>query len=532
MGVPEPEKRIALHFPPTAPTGRIYDAVTALRLPFFVRSTEELVCTLTLHSYPSSLPERPGRLVLLPGGLPDQVGRLTAAILPLERVRKVVIVCTYRGWPVPWHSDLDLEDYHYLLQWEAESWGRLLNAILERGCESLEVQASNNEASYFTSFYSSPFSWLYSTTATRVRSALGHLKLLKQDDPDSMASVLGKYGRYRYKPRLSNCETSPLFQFEPVNRKPVALSLISEGARKNTKLRHLTMGSTTSHIVNHPSLLHPPLVQWTYSALLASSIQSLSIANLNIWYLLFDASLYLLAQSTAQNLQKLELGVVSARGNLENLTRWLNSFQNLTTLTIHQLMVPRLQDVDETKHACPTLPRLLELSVPDLWFKHTFYTHGHSHHFPKLERLTVVLRPHYEGSMSSTEDTLWGELDGLLVPKSTLPFPITLKVYTPVLSLQWLRRCQQAMGDWGGRIASLVIVVDKGLMSEYGGWIKSTYVAEAFQNWVKGLVNLRSVHIVTEQEELGFMTEALVGWVKQTVGERLDQFIVDGVAKK
>ncbi|KAH6911146.1 hypothetical protein BKA70DRAFT_54006 [Coprinopsis sp. MPI-PUGE-AT-0042] len=101
--------------------GRVYDALTVLRLPFLFHDTNSLTCT-----FPEAM--------WLPynGEFIFHIKRLHAVVSRFTQIKGFVLNCYSEGCH-PLNGGRG-----YLEQWMA-AMGLLLNTVLEKGCESLEI---------------------------------------------------------------------------------------------------------------------------------------------------------------------------------------------------------------------------------------------------------------------------------------------------------------------------------------------------------------------------------------------------------
>ncbi|KAG2022555.1 hypothetical protein CC2G_000294 [Coprinopsis cinerea AmutBmut pab1-1] len=416
IGCPHPRERITLAPPST--TDRCFDALTALRLPFFVDETEELV--FISHS--------------MDDPFLHHIARLQSTLGRLRRFRRVVL--RWKGRRIRDPPPSQLSSVYPAL-------GLLLNTILEKGCESLEIHGLNWTSDEYQCIPVFPSKSVLTTAVSSVRRILG----LKQAF-DSNESVLdGRYWKYRVFPGKTS----------------IPMVTLSTSARETTRLRKLAIDSY--------AMWTPPLLQWLYSTLLTSPVEELKLANFQLenqsnlsWFV--ASSLF---SEAVPHLKRLELGEFYY-SSIQELNKWLGSkFQQLTSLTVGKLDLPwyaELRDpAPSVLESCPVLPNLEELRVDGTWFTNTFKTFTEAD-FPNLRRLTIVtglLR--LASGTSVPEHPFVAALKRLAVvhAKKHNRFTITLEWVAADVGEFYASTVAvgtQILGDWVACISHLVLRLD------------------------------------------------------------------------
>ncbi|EAU92448.2 hypothetical protein CC1G_00667 [Coprinopsis cinerea okayama7 len=410
IGCPHPRERITLAPPST--TDRCFDALTALRLPFFVDETEELV--FISHS--------------MDDPFLHHIARLQSTLGRLRRFRRVVL--KWKGRRISGPPPSQLSSVYPAL-------GLLLNTILEKGCESLEIHGLNWTSDECQCIPVFPSKSVLTTAVSSVRRILG----LKQAF-DSNESVLdGRYWKYRVSP----------------GKTPLPMITLSTSAREKTCLRTLTIDSY--------AMWTPPLLQWLYSTLLTSPVEELKLANFQLedqlnlsWFV--ASSLF---SEAAPHLKRLGLGEFYYP-SIEELNKWVSSFQQLTSLTIDKLDLPWYAGLRRPAfsvlESCPALPNLEELRVDGTWFANTFKAFTEAD-FPNLRRLTIVTRLLHLSSGTSVDPFVVAlKRVAVVHAKEQNRFTITMEWVAADVGMFYAWTVTvgtQILGDWVACISHLVL---------------------------------------------------------------------------
>ncbi|TEB32393.1 hypothetical protein FA13DRAFT_1628257, partial [Coprinellus micaceus] len=243
-GIPIPEELCKIIVPAKM---QEHDGLAALRLAKWVTKTKRLECHF--QAWQGAL-----------STMVFQLSQVEAFVNKLTVVEEVVLEFDPHDTPYTTYADLYDKD---IVAW-SDAMGKLLNTIVERGCRTLEINGLTQLHDVYTCTPLVP-----SDTLQPVPFDPGAPHDLGQTSMGMAASgsdgahidvLSGRTWKYKRNSRIiypgSSSEDSILTRPSPL-------------ARANSKLTSFTIGSK--------SLLCPPLLQWTYSILAFSPVDTLSL---------------------------------------------------------------------------------------------------------------------------------------------------------------------------------------------------------------------------------------------------------------
>ncbi|TFK24298.1 hypothetical protein FA15DRAFT_756661 [Coprinopsis marcescibilis] len=394
LGIPNPQKRIEISIQDLDSRRSVviqsirfkHDALSILRLPYLVDHTNSFIC-----SFPKNINSTPF------------CNRVLAA---LNRFRTVK------------HVKLDfnqVQDRHVEegddegLSHRSNTIGRLLNMVLEKGCETLEIAGLEEmrdiyvyrpifpvRRSLSTALESTVTA--LSTVIPSVKSISRSLSALHTTSPASHSlsalpqpeeSILqGSHWRFE-RAQTGKSTSSSFFGSSAV---PQILATLSPLACQNIRLQSLS-------IISSRSLVQPPLLQWLYSALVASSkagcLERLAINRLDLPIGPYSFATFIsfigAAVKCDPGIKVLELeqfGPIDP----EPLNEWLAGFQSLQKLSLKGPWFPHHVSLEPVEsYPPPVWPNLTELTVAAEWFGLSWTSNDWRDHFPILRTLRVAI---------------------------------------------------------------------------------------------------------------------------------------------
>ncbi|TFK74223.1 hypothetical protein BDN72DRAFT_833525 [Pluteus cervinus] len=309
-----------------------------LAVAFDIMTIEHLHCIIH-HSTPDPYPLTRYLNVLR---------RVIWAVRRLQHIGRVTLKLEMGGYLLITHED----ERSIIRQWK-EVMGTLLNLLVEKGCENLEV-----------SHGTFPLRPLQDMFILNVDPLPGRQNILQRTK-----SLFTR----KSKPISPTMKDTDAIGTPTVDRQAVrffrdSLDLIhlSKSARDSSRLRHLEISSRV--------LLHPPCSHWTYSILQTSNLTSLSL------YMIYEASLthmlsWLLLPIRSQ-LRELSIELCSRLPSAAPLIDLIVGLRALTHLKLadpvpevygHKL--PITSKVFPRSKNAPVLPNLVSLHAFSDWIQ-------------------------------------------------------------------------------------------------------------------------------------------------------------------
>ena len=340
-GIPEPEQEISLyvldwdpynlHSPSLNLTKRCQpDALSALNVSTTISQVKHFKC---FFQDPST---KEGRNTYQEAyNLSLAVNRTARFVERLKSVDTVEIYLVWDPYYVTVHGNKHITHVRIpeVNEW-TESFCKLLNLLVERGCTSLTVQYDIPQA------LTPNFRFRSSNSIAKTFSNVFQYVQKRRDRQAPTLQFDLEKSAYEGKPDSSSVESATLSRLAQEYNSIVALSLHSN------------------------VLLLPPFVNWTLSVLYShSSLTCITFSHLTFSEEVWSILLPLIADAVSNRLTKLSFFSQCTKLTAENLMRFIAHLPHLTHLSVDRLFCSRFQS-SGTNFTPPYLPRLQVLQAP------------------------------------------------------------------------------------------------------------------------------------------------------------------------
>ncbi|TFK17689.1 hypothetical protein FA15DRAFT_675894 [Coprinopsis marcescibilis] len=390
------------------------DALTALRLPYLITHTAELVCT-----FPKA------------GSIVHPCNRLIAALDQFDAVEDVKL---------DFNGNKDTQGGSSMAEW-SDTLSRLLNTLLEKGCKELEISGLTEIVKDYVH--------IPRPAPTPPRWTVPNPTVLPPDE----AILQG-----------------PEWRFERVSSSPHIIATLSPLARQRTRLQCLSVNLS-------PVLAQPPLLQWLYSALLASSragtFKALKIEHFVLtsdicpWSRFSTFIAQAVGKNSNQQLEALELHRIGSSTRVD-FVAWLEEFPFLKRLALLKIHLPSALDSQGWPEGRPPpyLKHLEQLVLTMSWFNHMWAAKDLQTRFPKLQELTVLFEQQRGFTTQIGDGTVREQFQWLskqykqgIEGKRFLPYRVTLKFTFDATTIACFHDAPTYIGGWFDCVEKVVLAV-------------------------------------------------------------------------
>jgi hypothetical protein len=482
-----------------------FDTLSALTLATWVTKTQRLECRFE---------GRDGNLTVMLA----QLARLQALLDRFTSLGTVILDFNPQDKP---YLDLSYDD---MVNW-SDAMGNLLSRVVERRCTTLEVNGLGQMCDVYHGMLrflrkprtpsGQPLS-LFDATINGVAKLFSAMPPRRAPERSRFDDTILWGPTWDYRRDETKSTTQFRDQFEKI------LARLSDTAEANSNLTQLTIGSK--------SMLCPPLLQWTYSALESSPISTLIIRDVDFvgptWSLL--SVLFPQAIPSLERLELSRVGTISP----DQTTGFMAAFSKLKYLSLSGVDLPWYTALSGSGSAT-TAPRVLspcleEFRVQANWIVPTMDFGAKA--FPALRTLTIV----FDGGLPTRIEEA-SPLLPLAQHRPNMQFEVVLEIRASNDITSWMRRTKAAdvaqLADVFQCVSGLVLVVKERLEFEHEP--SKEAVREAAEKWFGQFPALREAGIRTEVGNLIVEIPRIQKFCKRAlpgVARTLRRFHVNGQA--